>query len=163
LEEISFMVETYIIDEVTEELSASEKALEHTMNLMNEQQPVLLGYLFSESFDAFKENEREYLLFLSSVIWKSVFRVWGSQDPISSEEIEAAEEKNWVLLQQATGTEFRERLNIFFEDETEKEDLLAFAEDALLDDDDSPVSPEGREPLFVSLKTIIDCLVQPHL
>lgn len=156
------MVETYIIDEVTEELSASEKALEHTLDMMNQQQAVLLAYLFSENFEAFEENEREFILFLSSVIWKSIFRVWGSQDPITEVQIELAEEANWALIQSAKGQNFRDRLNVFFEENPAKEDLLAFVEDALLEDEDSPVTEEGREPIFVSLKTIIDCLLSPH-
>lgn len=157
------MVEAYIIDEVTEELSASEKALEHTLGLMNEQQPVLLGYLFSESFEAFEEQEREFLLFLSSVIWKSIFRVWGSQNQVTERQIENAEERNWTILKLAQGRDFQERLNVFFEEHPGKEDILSFVEDALLEDDDSPVTAEGREPLFVSLKTIIDCLLEPYL
>ena len=157
------MVEAYIIDEVTEELSASEKALEHTLDLMNEQQPILLGYLFSESFEAFEEREREFLLFLSSVIWKSIFRVWGSQNQVTELQIENTEERNWTILKLAQGRDFQERLNVFFEEDPEKEDLLSFVEDALLEDDDSPVTAEGREPLFVSLKTVIDCLLEPYL
>lgn len=157
------MVEAYIIDEVTEELSASEKAFEHTLDLMSQQQPVLLGYLFSESFEAFEEPEREFLLFLSSVIWKSAFRVWGSQNEITETQIEHAEERNWTILKLAEGRDFQERLNTFFDDHPEKEDLLSFVEDALLEDDESPVTAEGREPLFVSLKTVIDCLLESHL
>ena len=157
------MVEAYIVDEVTEELSASEKAFEHTIELMNAQQPVLLGYLFSENFEAFTQNEREYLLFLSAVIWKSVFRVWGQQNPITEQQLVEAEERNWATLQDSGARRFRERLNTFFDEESAQEELLAFVEDALLDDEESPVTTEGREPLFVSLKSIIDCLVRPNL
>jgi len=55
------------------------------------------------------------------------------------------------------GKKFRERLDEFFE-ETKQEDLLAFIEDALLDDEESPVSKEGREPMFVTLKAVIDTI-----
>ena len=78
-------------------------------------------------------------------------------------EVENAEERNWTILKLAKGRDFQERLNAFFEDHPEKEDLLSFIEDALLEDEDSPVTAEGREPLFVSLKTVIDCLLEPHL
>lgn len=156
------MVEAYIIDEVTEELSSSEKAFEHAVELINQQQPVLLSYLFSESFEAFTQSERAYLLFLAAVIWKSVFRVWGQQDTIEEGELSLAEDRNWGLLQSAGSRGFRERMNVFFDDAPGEEDLLAFIEDALLDDEDSPVTQEGREPLFVTLKSIVDCLVGPH-
>lgn len=159
------MVEEFIIDETTEELSASERALEHTLDLMNQEQPTLLAYLFSENFEAFTESERELLLFLTSVIWKSVFRVWGTQDEVTEAQLATAEERNWALLQSVNARQFRERATIFFEDHPEEEELLAFVEDAVADDEEegSPVSDEGREPLFVTLKSIIDCLVLPNL
>jgi hypothetical protein len=157
------MVEAFIIDEVTEELSASEKALEHTLDLMNQEQPVLLAYLFSENFEVFTEREREFLLFLSCVIWKSVFRTYGSQDTITETHLSAAEDHNWGLLQEAAARQFRERMTVFFEEHPAEEELLAFVEDAILDDEESPVTKEGREPIFVSLKSIIDCLLLPNL
>lgn len=157
------MIEAFIIDEVTEELSASAKAIEHTIELMNEHQPVLLGYLFSETFEVFTEQEREFILFLVCVIWKSIFRVYGPQDVINESQISAAEETNWGLLQDVNTHRFRERLDVFFKQHPAEEELLALVEDAILDDDESPVTNEGREPIFVSLKSIIDCLLLPNL
>jgi len=157
------MVEAFIIDEVTEELSASEKALEHTLERMNQEQPMLLAYLFSENFEAFTESEREFLLFLTTVIWKSVFRVWGSQAKITEPLLAEVEERNWDLLQAVSARDFRERVTVFFDQYPAEEELLAFVEDAIMDDEESPVTVVGREPLFISLKSIIDCLVLPHL
>ena len=157
------MIEAFVIDEVTEELSASGKAVEKTLELMNEQQPVLLGYLFSETFEVFTEREREFILFLVCVIWKSVFRVYGPQQMIKETDISAAEDTNWGILQELKGRGFSERLDVFFEKYPEEEELLAFVEDAILDDDESPVTTEGREPIFVSLKSIVDCLLLPNL
>lgn len=157
------MVEAFIIDEVTEELSASEKALEHTLDLMNQEQPVLLAYLFSENFEVFTEREREFLLFLSCVIWKSIFRVFGSQAVVTETHLSTAEDHNWEMLQGVTARQFRERLTVFFEEHPAEEELLAFIEDAILDDEESPVTKEGREPIFVSLKSIVDCLLLPNL
>ena len=157
------MVEAFIIDETTEELSASERALEHTLDLMNQEQPVLLAYLFSENFEAFTESERELLLFLTSVIWKSVFRVWGHQKEVTEAQLASAEERNWALLQNVNERQFRARVTVLFDDQPEEEELLAFVEDAVAEDEGSPVSSEGREPLFVTLKSIVDCLVLPNL
>ena len=109
------MVEAFIIDEVTEELSASEKALEHTLDLMNQEQPVLLAYLFSENFEVFTEREREFLLFLSCVIWKSVFRTYGSQATVTETHLSVAEDHNWGLLEDNTARQFRERMTVFFD------------------------------------------------
>ncbi len=71
--------------------------------------------------------------------------------------IETAEDKNWEMLKDASGKHFRERLDVFF-DAYPQEDLLAFAEDALVHDEEEMVSSEGREYVFIALKTIIDCL-----
>ncbi len=157
------MIEAFIIDEVTEELSASEKAVEKTLDMMNEQQPILLAYLFSESFEVFTEQEREFILFLVCVIWKSIFRVFGPQEIVRETHLSAADDANWGLLNEVEGHRFRERLDVFFKQHPEEEELLAFIEDAILDDDESPVTNEGREPIFVSLKSIVDCLLLPNL
>ena len=55
---------------------------------------------------------------------------------------------------------FRDRLNEFFEG-SDQEDLLAFAEEAVLEDEDDPesiVTKEGKEPIFIALKTMVDVL-----
>jgi hypothetical protein len=82
---------------------------------------------------------------------------------MSPEELEEIEEGNWTQLNDAVGKNFRQKLDGFFEDYPQ-EDLLAFVEDSLViskegeESDDFEISKEGREPIFVALKTIIDCL-----
>ena len=56
-----------------------------------------------------------------------------------------------------TAKRFRDRMDIFFENYSQ-EDLLAFVEDNLVEDEDSLVTKEGREPMFVALKSVIDIL-----
>ena len=58
------------------------------------------------------------------------------------------------------GKSLSEKLDVFF-DEYEQEELLALAEEAILEDEDDPegiVTKEGRELIFVALKTVIDVL-----
>ena len=55
-----------------------------------------------------------------------------------------------------TAKKFRERLDVFFQDYFQ-EDLLAFVEDSLSEEEEEMVTKIGREPMFVALKTIIDC------
>ena len=79
---------------------------------------------------------------------------------VSEQEIGEAEENNYEILEASTAKKFRDRLDLFFEN-TSQEDLLAFAEEAVLEseeDPDSLVSKEGREPIFIALKTIVDVL-----
>ncbi|MEM1214812.1 MAG: hypothetical protein AAGJ82_03960 [Bacteroidota bacterium] len=160
---MSTMIEAFIVEDITEELSASQQALAHTLERMNEEQPWLLAYIFSEEFEVFTDSEREVLLFLTSVIWKTVFQVWGEQEQVNATQLAAAEERNWATLQTTKASNFRDRLTPFFAEHPEEEELLALVEDTIVDDVDSPVSAEGREALFITLKSMIDCLVLPNL
>ena len=55
----------------------------------------------------------------------------------------------------------KEIADFFFQDYPQ-EDLLAFVEDSLIDDEenDTPISNIGRNVIFVSMKSFIDCLHQ---
>lgn len=152
------MVQETTIDKVVDIFNEDESALDTALAALEAQQPLLYGFLLeSEEFEAFTDAEREYLLFLALVVWKSVEEQYGECPEVSEEQLSAAEEKNWEQLGELSETRFRERVSLFFTDYGE-EDLLAFVEDALLEDDDTPVTKEGREALFVSLKSVIDVL-----
>lgn len=148
------------IDEVAVMLGVSEEAREAAIESLRAEQPVLLAYLFSENFGVFLSHEREYILFLVLVIVESIKEKTEQALPeISEEMLGEAEENNWTKVQNVSAQRFRERLDIFFE-ETEQEDLLAFIEDALIDEEEGLLSKEGREPIFITLKSIIDALQQ---
>ncbi len=147
-----------------EALGESEGKYEQSIDQLREEQPLLLSFLFSESFQAFTQSEKEYLLYLMLVVWKAV-KLSGEEVPaVSEKELSEAEERNWNLLQGVKARRFHERLDVFFV-EYPQEDLLAFVEDALADVDaeegEPMVSGEGREAMFVSLKSVIDCLAGP--
>lgn len=145
-----------VIDEVAEELGDSEVAFERTIQHMETNQPVLLAYLLSDNFSLFTDQEREFLLFLMIVMYEAVKQVNGIPKAISEEEISITEENNWNLLQGIRGKGFHERLDVFFQNHPQ-EDLLAFVEDALSDVEDGYVTKEGREAIFVAVKSVIDC------
>ena len=150
-----FVSET-IIDAVVEELETAdfEKVIEH----FGKKQPALIGYVFSEDFELLTQDEREWMLYLMIVLWQSVGKV--KQVPsLNKKALETAEERNWELLDTVTSNRFRDRMDVFFND-SEQEDLLAFIEDSLVEDDDSVVTKEGREPMFVALKSVVDVLTQ---
>lgn len=145
-----------IIDTVAEALEAAD--FEKEVEIFGKKQPALLGYVFSEDFDLLTRDERDYMLYLLIVIWKSVEKVKGELSPTLSNDLETAEERNWELLENVKAQRFRDRMTVFFDD-SDQEDLLAFIEDALVEDDeDSVVSKEGREPIFVALKTVVDVI-----
>lgn len=146
-----------IIDRVAQQLESTPEGYILAVEEMKNKQPALLAYFLSEDFHLLTEDENEYLLYLGIVIWRSIEEVAPNLPMVTEKELETAEEINWDLLSHVTSNKFRERMNVFF-DNYSQEDLLAFVEDALIDDEDSFISKEGREPLFVTLKTVIDAL-----
>ncbi|HMQ61186.1 MAG TPA: hypothetical protein PKE06_10995 [Flavilitoribacter sp.] len=152
-------VSEQIIETVADELDTTESAYEAAVMDLEERQPVILAYLFTEDFEAFSQQERDFILYLLIVLWKAIERVNGEVIPATEDNLMDAEEKNWSLLQDVKATRFHERLDVFFQDYPQ-EDLLAFVEDALSDEEDEWVTKEGREAVFITLKSIIDCWTQ---
>lgn len=150
-----------IIDSVIEELEdLPDEQYEQRMEAFAAAQPMLVAWLFSENFDLLNEDEKGYLQYLALIAWLSIVKTAGQVEAVSEDQIGLAEEKNYEMLENSTAKKFRDRLNPFFE-QTPQEDLLAFAEDAVVEDEDDPdalVTKEGREPIFIALKTMVDVL-----
>jgi len=150
-----------IIDDILEQLESTPDAYEAAMQEMELAQPILTAYFQSDNFDLFTAEERDYLQYIALIIWRSFTQVNKNQAIINEEQISEAEDLNWARLENVQSIIFRERAGIFFENYPQ-EDLLAFVEDALLDDEeDALVTKEGREALFITLKTVIDLLNSP--
>lgn len=148
-----------IIDQVIEDLEQlGEDKYEAKMEAFSEAQPVVVAWLFSEQFDLLTEDERGFMQYLTLIAWLAFEKVNGPLEPISEDELGEAEEKNYEVLELSTAKKFRDRLNPFFEN-TPQEDLLAFAEEAVLEEEgesDPLVTAAGREPIFVAIKTLVD-------
>ena len=150
-----FISET-VIDAVVQSLETAD--FEAEVAVFAERQSVLMDYLMSEDFELLMQDERELMLYIMLVLWKSVEQATGKTcAPLSHKALENAEERNWERLDHVTAKRFRDRMDVFFQD-YDQEDLLAFVEDNLVEDDDSTVTKEGREPMFVALKSVIDVL-----
>lgn len=147
------------IDRVSEELEASEQAFAHSMEDLQTKHPLIFSYLLTENFDVLTPAERDYMFFLLAILWNSVKDELPHGSSLNEKTLGEAEERNWTLLQESKSNNFQERLNPFFENYPQ-EDLLAFVEDALADEeDDGPLTREGREPIFITLKSILDCWI----
>lgn len=144
-----------IIDQVAEEIGGSEEAFKEVTVDLSMEQPNIAAYIFSDNFDLFTDSEKQYFLFLVLVIFKSIKSEVEDLPRVSVEVLGKFEEKNWQLINEVTSKQFRDRLNVFFEN-TPQEDLLAFIEDSLLEEEEELVTKVGREPMFVALKSIID-------
>jgi hypothetical protein len=150
-----------VIDAIIEELeNYTDDQYEAQMEAFAEAQPVLFAWLFSEHFELLNEDEKGFLQYLALIAWRSIMRVNPAVEAVSEDQIGEAEEANYAILEASSAQKFRDRLNEFFED-YEQEDLLAFAEEAMLEDEDDPeamVSKEAREPIFIAVKTLVDVL-----
>ncbi len=145
------------IDAAAEQLAESEKILLQCLADLQERQPVVFAYLFSENLRALTQSERDYILYLLSVIWKTLQNLALFPPVVQEKQIAEAEEANWILIQSVRKKAFRDRLDVFFANSAQ-EDLLAFLEDALAEEEeDRTVSKEGREAVFITLKSIVDC------
>lgn len=125
------------------------------LNQLSADQPAVTAYLAQENFNLLTLEEHDYLIFLFSVIHSLYKHRFPAMKQVSQPLIEGCEEANWDVMNASTARKFHDRLDPFFE-EFEEEDLLAFVEDAISDDEIGLVSQEGREPMFIALKTIID-------
>ena len=154
------MISEAFIDAALEELEADERNYSAAFHEFGQRQPALLSYLFAEDVELLTQAERELMIFVAVVMYKAIEMADVRTLPkITDKQIGEAEEKNWELLENVTAKRFRERVDVFFE-HTTQEDLLAFVEDLLTEDEESVESREGREPVFVALKTVIDVLTQ---
>ncbi len=156
---MQFISEEIITKTLEQFHNEKQEYINRTVDELREQQPVLLAYLFSDNFKVLNQKEREYLFFLTIVLWNSI-RTTNIQFSVLSEQtIGTKEEENWALLSSVSAKRFRDRMDVFFENHPQ-EDMLAFIEDALIHDEENIVTSEGREPIFVALKTIIDSLIE---
>jgi hypothetical protein len=156
-------VDENIIDAIIEQLdTAPDEHYEQQMEAFAEAQPVVVSYLFDEeTFHLLTEDEKGFMQYLCLIIWMALTQVNGQLEPVSEDMIGEAEEKNYGILEATTGKTFRQRLDPFFEGYPQ-EDLLAFAEEAVLEDENDPealVTKEGREPIFIAVKSVIDVLI----
>lgn len=152
------LVEEKIIEGIIESLEDNEKliALEERWE---EDFPAISDYLNQESFSLLIDEEKAYLNFIVAVIFLSWEQKFGKfEKDFKPKALEKIEEANWEKLNNAKGKSFREKLDVFFEGHTQ-EDLLAFIEDSVQDDDEQMVSSAARDIVFICATTILDTII----
>ncbi|MEM6964038.1 MAG: hypothetical protein AAF573_04665 [Bacteroidota bacterium] len=146
-----------VIESCAEQIGASAQNFEAALVALNDDQPIIAAFVFSENFALFTQAEKELLLFVVLVIHQSIKKERGPMQIVSAEALGKREEKNWETMSKVTAKKFRDRLDVFFENYAQ-EDLLAFVEDSLTEEEEELVTKVGREPMFVALKSIIDAM-----
>jgi hypothetical protein len=133
----------------------SEADQEAFFRTLGEDQPIVLSFLVSEDVKVLTLEEQELMYLLAAILYKSILNTHPDCPMIDEDILGKAEEQNWALMEANIRGTFSERITPFFENYPQ-EDLLAFVEDALVFDEDSQVTNEGRSYLFVVLKSMID-------
>lgn len=148
-----------VINQVLDELSEDDAVIEHFMKEFAEAQPFLLSFLLSEGFEVLDAQEKSLLFYLAMVMYFSVLKVYPEIDIVELVSIQAIDEENWTTVDQARYKTMKEIADHFFNG-FKQEDLLAFVEDALMEDEEYSLSNIGRNVIFVSMKSMIDALDQ---
>lgn len=150
------MISDQIIEGVLEELEHAD--FEKQIEVFNEAYPVLQSYLLNDQLKSLTHEEFMLLFFNALVIARCFESIKSIPEQIDPAILEEAESKNWSMLENAKPQGFREKLDVFFETSTQ-EDLLAFIEDSLADDEEFIISSAVKEILFVYSKSILDTFV----
>lgn len=161
------MITEATIDKVLEKFESQAVDYEQAVRNFANRQPAIFSFLIGDNEGTFSQDEEDFLLYLALTIYTAVedAKGEGELEGIGEEDITEAEEANWSLMESSKATDFQKRLDIFYETSPE-EDLMAFVEDAITGEAENEegevftLTPEGREPMFVMLKTVIDVLTR---
>ncbi|OAV43315.1 hypothetical protein [Lewinella sp. 4G2] len=150
------MIQESTIERILTRLESGMDDYEQEIKDLAESQPHVMAYIANEENEAFTEQELELLLFGTIVIYQSITDERTEPPVATPDQIQQAEEANYQVTNAIKGN-LRAKLDPFFSN-TPEEELLAFAEDLVSDDETDGITKEAREPLFLSLKTVVDVL-----
>ncbi len=108
------------------------------------------GYLLGEDFHLLTETEKETMLFIHLVIFRSLIMEEKGKE-FDAEFFQKTEDKNWESFN-TKGKLWKEKVDTIFENYPEEE-LLAFSEDML---NDESISDLARELIFITAKSYIE-------
>lgn len=154
------MIQETLIEEVLENLENADFSEE--MDKFKSHFPVIYTYLLNDQLESLTEEEFQLLFFDALVIVRCFEKQGKVPDQLNPEQLEEIESANWNLLQNSKPVNFTEKLDVFFQN-SRQEDLLAFIEDSLVEDEDQTVSSAAREIIFIFLKSIVDLLDQENM
>ncbi len=151
------MITESIIDHIVEQYSKDTEHYETSLNELMDSQPALLAFLTQESSEVLTEEEKDIAWYLILIIIRACQDEDNTISELDDNFLSENEETNWEVYQETPKGSFRDRITALFEN-YEQEDLLAFVEDSLETDEDSPVTNVGREVIFIMAKSVIDTI-----
>ena len=143
------MIALKTLDDTLAQLD-DEASVETAMVAFARQQTPFLQYLRTDGFDLLTDDERDYLLYLALVVYRAFAAESPEAEPpvVSGEDLESLDERAWTWMEAGANQPLHKRLDAFF-DNVDQEELLAFAEDSLIDPDRDDDSDTGAA-LFTS-------------
>ena len=159
------MISVDIIDTIAEqisELTAEQIALK--LEDIKGKQPSLFAYLMSDNETyLFSQVEKELLYYMAFVIWEAITQERTLPQRLSMKSVDNIQFENWKKLENYNNPK-DQPLDDFFEPEIgyhEEAELMYFVCDALEDSEDMPqlIATNSLLPMFVMMKTFVDCLI----
>ncbi len=131
------------------------QSLEDNVNDIFLEEKEFLAYLASDNFDVLNDGERKVMFFCCEVIFHAYNNCHGEFPELDMAAFYLNEESNWTLREEASSWDACK--DAFFESSGE-EDLLAFVEDILVDDEDEDMTDIGKEFIFILCKSYVDTI-----
>lgn len=131
------------------------QSLEDNVNDIFLEEEVFLAYLASDNFDVLNDAERKVMFFCCEVIFHAYKNCHGECPELDMAVFYINEETNWTTREEASSWEACK--DEFFKS-TEEEDMLAFVEDILVDDEEEDMTDIGKEFIFILCKSYIDTI-----
>jgi len=131
------------------------QSLEDNVNDRFLEEKEMLAYLASDNFDVLNDGERKVMFFCCEVIFHAYKNCHGEFPELDMDAFYINEEKNWTIRENASSWD--ECKDTFFK-ESEEEDMLAFVEDILVDDEDESMTDIGKEFIFILCMSYVDTI-----
>ena len=145
------------IDHLIEKMDTSSRGINQFWSGVEASFPGLAHFILNADKKILTESEYGQMVFAAMVIVGAFMETdLAVNEEDLAEMIAQIEDQNWGVMDKQRG-DFSAKLNVFF-DNYQEEDLLAFVEDMLVDDETTDITPVGREVIFIKLKTVIDFL-----
>jgi hypothetical protein len=128
-------------------------------------QPSIFAYLTSEDETYLLGNaEKDILYYLSIVIWEAVKQELEMPQRLSMKVVDKIQFENWTVLEEYTHPK-GQSLDDFFEPIIgyhEQAELLYFICDGIenANEDEEIITKDSLLPIFIMLKTVVDCLLK---
>ena len=149
-------ISEHVIDEVIAQ-TENPAFLEAEWQKLAGENPALIEFISNERLELLTKEESELLEYLVLVIYSASCVVLQKKPMIQGSVLEEWEDKNWETWNERGVKSSKQAIDAFFEN-YKQEDLLAFAEDSLADEEDIKITNVGIEIIMVITKTVIDTL-----